>query len=116
MKILFALLLMSLSIQAYSFGEDGHSYVGSNDGAACNVYYSSAREHVSMGGIGMDGRNKTVQGNTKILEGGADFVDARVTLTFNSKNELTAAKLETKNLLFPFYLTKLVCTNLVMTK
>ena len=75
-----------------------------------------------MGDVGILARKKTMKGNTIILEGGADFTDARITLTLaHDKNkevtyDLTSAKLETRNPIKFFYTTKLKCTDLIRTK
>ncbi|MDD4976916.1 MAG: hypothetical protein PHY93_21365 [Bacteriovorax sp.] len=113
MKKLLLVFLATLSLQSMAATSE---YTGSNNGAACSVRVDLSQDYVSMGGIGLLARNKTTKGNVQILEGGADFEDAKITLNFNSNKELSSAKLETRNMLIPFYRTKLVCMDLIKTK
>lgn len=108
-------ILISFILSSQSFAESV-TYTGSNQGAACTVNVDLARNYVSMGGIGLIARSKKQEGNVLVLKGGADFEDARITLKLKNANEVDSAKLETKNMLIPFYRTKLNCTNLVRTK
>lgn len=113
MKKFIIVLLATLSVQAFA---EPSLYTGSNQGAACTVRLDLTSGQVQMGDIGIFARKKSQDGNTLVLEGGADFEDARITLILDPSNEPTSAKLETRNMILPFYRTKLICTNLIRTK
>jgi hypothetical protein len=113
MKKLIALALLALSFQSMA---EMVEYSGSNKGAACTVTVDLAEKYVSMGNEGVFARKVKTKDNVTVYEGGAEFTNSRITLTFNKDKELYRAKLETKNAIKFFYTTKLICTNLVIVK
>lgn len=122
-KLLFVLSIAALSnIAGAATFATTVEYTGNNNGAACTVKLDLSREYVSMGDVAILARKKTIKENTIILEGGADFTDARITLTYalddgrGARLDLQSAKLETRNPIKFFYTTKLKCTDLIRLK
>jgi hypothetical protein len=116
-KNLFILSFSLYSLQSFAglIERDWHTYVGSDDGAACEVSVAFNTKSVAAKGI-VFGKTSVLNDQKLIIDGPADFYQAKATILLNAKGEASSLKLETKSPIKPFYTTTLNCTNLVRTK
>ncbi len=116
MKTIIGLLIMLLSTLTFASSISTSEYTGNNGGAACIVRLDFSNNFVSMGGVSIIARTVASKGNKIVMEGGAEFGEAKITITLDRVREPIEARLETKKLIFPIFLTRMTCSDLVRSK
>jgi|GEM_PF-6602458 len=110
-------LMFVLALVSFNAFADFEVYVGQDNGETCTFRYAPDTQRVSMGEYTFTGRKvKELEGNVLLLEGGVDFFDGKMFITFDQKKVPVAAKLQIRNPLFPIFLTKVDCKDLVRVK
>lgn len=110
MKIVLVAFLLVFSFLALA---EQKVYTGNDQGAPCTLHLDLENEFASLDTCGVHARDGLRrEGNTLVIEGGAEFTDCKIKITLNRAQEPVQATLSTKHLLRPFYMKKSECKEL----